>query len=181
MKTLMVGACIVLISLNAVAHADEASQKMIAEELLRTMKVDQMTKPLFVQMRSMLEQQFTQMGAPDDLRPILNRYTDKLFSVMEQTLSWQALKEDYVSIYMGTFTEDELKGMVTFYKSPLGQAVIDKMPVAMQQAMQLAQKRGPELQEKIKEISEQMAQEIKLEMEKKKEKQNDGPQKRSGT
>ncbi len=181
MKTLILSAVIVLSSLNAVAYADETSQKMIAEDLVRTMKVDQITKPLFVQMRSMMEQQFTQMGASDDLRPILIRYIDKLFSIMEQTLSWQALKEDYISIYMDTFTEDELKGMVTFYKSPIGQSVIEKMPMAMQQAMSIAQKHAPELQQKIKEISAELTQEIRTEMGKKKGKQNDGPEKTPGT
>lgn len=63
------------------------------------------------------------MGAPDDLRPILKRYTDRLFSVMEESLSWQVLKEDYVAIYAQTFTEDELKGMLAFYKSSIGQSV----------------------------------------------------------
>jgi len=145
---------------------------VIVEDLLQTTKVDQMTKPLFVQMRSMMEQQFAQMGAPDDMRPILKKYTDKLFNIMEQTVSWQALKEDYISVYTHTFTEDELKGMLAFYKSPIGQSVVEKMPVAMQQAMTIVQKRLPELQEKLRKISEELAQEIKAEIEKRKSRQN---------
>jgi len=127
-----------------------------------------MTKPLFNQMRSMMEQQFTRMGASEDMKPILKRYTDKLFNIMEQTLSWQTLKEDMISIYVNAFSEDELKGMLAFYKSPVGLSVIEKMPAAMQQSMITMQRRMPKLQEQLKQISEELAEEIKAEMEKKK-------------
>ena len=134
MKTLVVAAVIVLSVFVPVAHADETSQKVIVEDLLQTMKTDQMMKPLFEQMRSMMEQQFTQMGASEDMKPILKRYIDKLVNIMEQTLSWQTLKDDMISIYMQAFTEDELKGMLTFYKSPVGQSVISKMPAQCSKA-----------------------------------------------
>jgi uncharacterized protein len=181
MKTLILATAIVLSALNPLVYADEASQKLIAEDLLQTMKVDQMTKPLFDQMRSMMDQQFTQMGASEDMKPILKRYTDKLLDIMEQTLNWQNLKEDMISIYMHAFTEDELKGMLAFYKSPVGQSVIQKMPTAMQQSMVLMQKHMPELLEKLKKISEELAEEIKAEKEKQKRKQGEEPEKTTGT
>lgn len=174
MKTFIMAVAILLAVLNPTAYADEASKKVIAEELLQTMKVDQMTKPMFLQMRSIIEQQFSRMGAPEEMRPILKRYIDKLFNIVEQSLSWQVIKDDYVSIYMQTYTETELKGMLTFYKSPIGQSVIDKMPIAVQKSMAIVQKHMPDLNEKIEKISKEMAQEIKTEMEKnKKEKRDD--------
>jgi uncharacterized protein len=168
MKILIIGVTVILSVLVPVAHADEGPQRVIAEDLLQTMKVDQMMNPVFAQMRSMMEQQFSQMGAPEELKPMLKRYIDKLFNVIEQTSSWKTLKEDMINIYIHAFTEDELKGMLAFYKSPVGQSVIDKMPVAMQRSMLIVQKRMPELQEKIKKISEEFTAEIKTEMEKKK-------------
>jgi uncharacterized protein len=139
---------------------------VIAEDLLQTMKVDQMTKPFIDSMRSMMEQQFTRMGASEDMKPILKRHTDKLFNLMEQTMSWQNLKEDMISIYVNTFSEEELKGMLAFYKSPIGQSVINKMPAAMQQSMVLMQKRMPKLQEQLKKLNEELAEEIKAEKKK---------------
>jgi len=173
MKTFIMAVAILLAVLNPTAYADEASKKVIAEDLLQTMKVDQMTKPMFVQMRSMIEQQFSRMGAPEEMRPILKRYIDKLFNIVEQSLSWQVLKDNYVSIYMQTYTETELKGMLTFYKSPVGQSIIDKKPMLEQQSMSIIQKHTPEMREEIEKISEEMVQEIKTEMEKKKGLQGD--------
>ena len=171
MKTLTAIAIIVLSIISSIANADEISQRTTAEELLRLMKADQMTKPLLNQMRSVMEQQFARMGAPDDMKPILKRYTDRLFGVIDETLNWQTLKENTISIYTQTFTEDELKGMVAFYRSPIGQSVIDKMPMAMQRAMEIQQKSMPQFLEKVKQISEELAQEIKAEMEKRKSEQ----------
>ena len=178
MKILISAVAVALSVLVPVAHADEASQRVIIEELLQTMKIDEMMTPVFEQMRYMLEQRFTQMGAPEDMRPILKRYTDKLVTVMEEAMGWQTLKGDIISIYVQAFTEDELRGMLEFYKSPIGRSVTAKMPAVMQQSMLLSQKRTPELLEKLKKISEELTQEIKAEMQRR-EKARPGNQKES--
>lgn len=175
MKILVVATVFVLAVLNPVVYADEASQKVIAEDLLRTMKVDEMTKPLFGQVRSIMEQQFIQSGAPEDMKPILKKYTDKAVKIVEETMSWKNIKEDMISIYVKTFSEDELKGMLAFYKSPVGQSVINKMPAALQQGMAVMQKHMPKLQEQVKKTVDQMTDEIKAETEKRKKKQGKGP------
>ena len=174
MKTFIMAIAILLSILNPTAYADEASKKVITEELLQTMKVDQMTKTISDQMWSMMKQQFSRTGASDDMMPILKRYSNKISDILEKYLSWQVIKDDCVSIYMQTYTETELKGMLTFYKSPVGQSIIDKKPMLEQQSMSIIQKHTPEMREEIEKISEEMVQEIKTEMEKnKKEKQDD--------
>ncbi|HMK64685.1 MAG TPA: DUF2059 domain-containing protein [Thermodesulfobacteriota bacterium] len=171
MKRWMVAVVLSLSILVSAAYADNASQRIIAEDLLQTMKIDQMMKPLFEQMRSMMEQQFMRLGAAEDMKPILKKYNDKLFNTIEETINWKTMKEDLISIYVNTFNEEELKAMLAFYKSPVGQSVIQKMPAAMQESAVKMQKRIPELQEKVRKISEEMAAEIKTEMEKKKSQQ----------
>jgi uncharacterized protein len=162
---------VIVLSLSmlvSTAYGDNTSQRMTAEDLLQTMKIDQMMKPLFEQMRSMMEQQFMRLGASEDMKPILKKYNDKLFNTIEETVNWKTMKEDLIGIYVNTFNEDELKAMLAFYKSPVGQSVIQKMPAVMQESAAKMQKRLPELQEKVRKISEEMAAEIKTEMEKKK-------------
>ena len=41
----------------------------------------------------------------------------------------------YVRLYKETFSEEEVKGMLAFYRTPSGQAVIHKMPLLMQKVM----------------------------------------------
>jgi hypothetical protein len=182
MKTLLLVMAIVALSvLSPAAYGDETSQKAIVEDLLKTMKVDQITKPVFDQVRSMMEQKFAQMGAPEDMRPILKKYTDKLVDTMEQSLSWQNIKEDMINVYVHLFTEDELKGMLAFYKSPVGQSVIDKMPATLQLSMAAMQKHMPEVQEKVKKLDDELAEEVKAEIQKKKPVSKISPQAKDTT
>jgi len=158
---------IVVSLLTSLASADEISRRAAAEELLSLTKVDQMIKPLFTQMQAMMEQQFAQMGVPEDLQSILKRHQERLFVVLEETLDLQTMKRDFVSIYVDTFTEDELKGVVAFYKTPVGQAFLDKMPLLMSRSMQASQKRMPEIFEKMKVITAKLVDEMKEEIERK--------------
>jgi hypothetical protein len=46
------------------------------------------------------------------------------------------LTEAMAQIYASQFTEQELKDLVTFYKTPLGQKLLHNEPVAVQESMQ---------------------------------------------
>ncbi len=143
------------------ANADETSHRKAAEEVLKLMKTDQMVKPLFAQMRSMMEQQFNIMGVPDKDRPKLKKYTDKLLKVLEDQLGWENIKNDYIAIYTDTFTEGELRTISAFYKTPAGQTYIEKLPMLMKKSGEITQKIMPELTRKMQEITDEMDKELK--------------------
>jgi hypothetical protein len=149
------------------ANADEISHRAAAEELLLLMKTDQMVKPLFEQMNSMMEQQFKIMGVPEKERPKLKKYTDKFLKVLEDQLSWEKIKKDYIEIYTETFAEDELRAISAFYKTPAGQTFIQKMPLLIKKSSEITQKIMPEITKKMQQITVEMAEEIKAEVEKK--------------
>ncbi|MGA1197950.1 MAG: DUF2059 domain-containing protein, partial [Candidatus Latescibacterota bacterium] len=50
------------------------------------------------------------------------------------------IKADYIELYAEVFTEDELKGLINFYESPIGKAYIKKQPELTQKSMMLSQK-----------------------------------------
>jgi hypothetical protein len=50
-----------------------------------------------------------------------------------------------VEIMAQDFTVDELRGMLAFYQSPTGQAVLQKMPVITQQSMRLSLSEVPQM------------------------------------
>ena len=52
----------------------------------------------------------------------------------------EKLEPRYLRLYKEAFSEEEIAGMLSFYKTPAGRAVIDKMPVLMQQTMLEVQK-----------------------------------------
>jgi hypothetical protein len=48
-------------------------------------------------------------------------------------------------IYARTFTADELRQVTAFYRSPIGQKFLEKMPVIAQESMAMGQKFGQEI------------------------------------
>jgi len=50
-------------------------------------------------------------------------------------------------LYMKEFTPEDIKGLVTFYESDLGKKMASKQTILMQQAMQLGQYWGLEVQQ----------------------------------
>ena len=151
------------------ANADEVSHRAAAEELLLLTNVEKMLKPMWEQMETMMEQQFVQMGSPEELRPVLNRYTSKMVKIMEEELGWAKMKKDYIDIYVKTYTEGEIRAILEFYKSPAGKKFIEKMPQLMQESIAISQKNMPIFVEKMRKISEEMANEIKQLKEQQKE------------
>ena len=101
------------------------------------------------------------MGTPEELRPILKKYTDKMFKVLEAELSFESMKDDMIAIYVKTYSEDEIHAISDFYKSPAGKAFLEKIPKLVQESMSISQKKIPQMMQKIRAISEEMAQEIK--------------------
>ena len=145
----------------SIANADEISHRAAAEELLLLTNADTVMKPIWEQMETMMEQQFGRMDAPEDSRPILARFTKKMFRILEEEFSWAKMKDDYIAIYVKTYTEKELEAISEFYRSSAGKKFVEKMPQLMQESMAISQKKMPIIMEKMQKISEEMADEIK--------------------
>ena len=151
----------VLSLFGSLAMADEASHRAAAEELLLLTNVDKMMKPLFEQMEMMMGQQFRQLGAPEELRPIFKKYTSKMLKIWEEMFRWEKIKDGYIEIYVRTFTENEIKAVSEFYKTPAGQNFVDKMPKLMQESMAISRRQMPEFMQKMQQLSLEMDNEIK--------------------
>jgi len=68
---------------------------------------------------------------------------------LERHIGWQSLEDALAGMYLQVFTEQEINEMNTFYSTPTGRKVIERLPELVQQRNQLASKR---LQENIGEL-----------------------------
>ena len=144
---------LILSSVPAFA-ADQARQEL-ADELMRVMDVQgQMEKSMEVLKRTLPEQaRQTQqaMGvtnASADTTDLYQKTLDAIFSGPE----WQQIQKEMATIYAEVFTEDDLKGIIEFYKSPAGKAFLDKQPEIMQKSMQVNQKMMMSIMPRLQEI-----------------------------
>jgi len=86
---------------------------------------------------------------------------DAFMAYMLKLASDPDLKAKTIKLYEKTFTNDEILGMIEFYKTPLGQKTLHELPQitgeAMQFSMELAQKHVGAFQDALTGILERKA------------------------
>jgi hypothetical protein len=142
------------------AWCDEASRTAKVEEFFRLTKMDELLRQSLTlatdQVKSGIIQQITGTKLPPEAQKGMSAFQDKVARVVTDALSWEKLKPAYLQLYVDAFSDGELDGIVAFYKSPAGQAMVAKTPALMQKASVVAQQRmaeaQPELQRLMKEF-----------------------------
>ena len=83
----------------------------------------------------------TMMDIQMQQNPMLAQHRPALDAFFRKHMSWEALKEDFLSLYVESFTETELREMITFYQTPTGKKAIKMMPVLVQKGAQIGMRR----------------------------------------
>jgi len=145
---MLLGSCLITVALGlspVVALGDAHSHRKAAENLLIVMEVDKSLPKIAEQVVDTQLQQNPQL-APQ--RDILQRFLNKY-------LNWESVKEDTVTAYTQEFTEQELKKLTEFYKTPVGKKASEKMPklafISGQIGLRQAQAHQTELRQMIEE------------------------------
>ncbi len=141
-----------LISAVGSTWAAEPSRQAKAEEILLLSKSDQMMKQALTQVRAMQTQQMSRMNLPDSAKARAQEIQTRIGKLIEERLTWDRLKPEYVNLYASTFTDQELDGILAFYRGPAGKAFVEKMPQLMAGSMQLVQKLMGDIQPEIQKI-----------------------------
>jgi hypothetical protein len=155
MRRLAVVSTVILREGAGAARADEVSKKAKIEELFQLTDVERMLGQVLGQVRSMQTAQTERMTMSAEGRSRAREIQDRIQAVVARMLSWDKIKPQYVALYAETFTEEEIDGMLAFYKSPAGRAMLEKMPVLMQRSMAITQRMMQEIQPEMTKIIEE--------------------------
>ena len=155
----LVAALTFSISTQAAPPSDES-----INQLLELSKAGKLMDSVWAQMDGIMKASLKQVtkGKPvsADEQAIMDKQQAKIMAIMKDELSWDKLKDGFIKAYRDTFSQEEIDGIIGFYKSPAGQAFVDKQPVLMKNTMALMQQRMGPLMKKIQEMSEETAKEI---------------------
>ena len=138
--------------------ADEASKKTKIDEMLQLTHSDQMMKQSLEQVKSMQMEQMKKMDLPAEARAHSEEIQQKLMALLADRMSYEKMKPVFVQLYADVYSEDEIDGIVSFYKSPAGKAMLDKMPQLMQRMMLMIQKLTGDMQPEMQRIIEEARQ-----------------------
>ena len=104
---------------TAAAKAPPKSTHTAAvEEFFLVMKMEETTNKTLDQMLAMQMAQQPQLAA----------FKDVLTKFLRKHISYEATKKDLVKLYQDAFTEDEIRAMTAFYRTPVGQKAVAKLP-----------------------------------------------------
>ncbi len=165
MKHLFV--CLALLASALATHAAPPSDQSI-EQMLNVMHVQTMLEQMLTQMDSGMQQGMEQ-GLQQSLKgkepsaaqkAKIAGFQKKLSGIMKDELSYAKMKDVYLKVYRETFTQEEINSIITFYSSPAGKALVEKVPVAMQKAGALMQERIAPMAQKIQTMTEDFQKEV---------------------
>lgn len=131
MRTLCLVLSVVWLGVNGAVLADEASHRAAAEELL----VQAGTKQAMnASIDTMLEAQIKANKAIAPMKQVMRDFLSK-------QLSFESLKEELIDLYVKEFSEEELKEITAFYRTPAGKKLVEKQPVLLQKGVELGIRR----------------------------------------
>jgi hypothetical protein len=141
----------------AATPATDPKKAALIEEIFRLTKPESMMQGALAQYKAAFHQAATQgfsqevrkFDDPAKYQPDFNRFEERVFAMLSQRLNWQKMKGQFEQTYADTFSLDELSGLAAFYRSPAGQAYINKTPSLMAKFGAIGQQQmagaGPEI------------------------------------
>ena len=137
------------------------------KQLLEVAQARKLIDSIMAQMDNLMQQSIAQATQGQKIPPKVQKDIDQrhaeMIAMMKELLDWSKLEPMYVRIYQKTFSQQEVDGMIAFYKTPAGQAVIGKMPAVMQNTIEeMQQLMGPVMQ-KMQKMQQDVVAEMKTE------------------
>ena len=142
---------------SAAPTPTEASVKQLLEVAQAHKLVDSVMKQMDILMLQAIAQATRGQPVSEKVQNDIDQHRSEMTSLMKEVLDWKKLEPIYVRIYQKSFTQAEVDGMIAFYKTPAGQAMIGKMPAVMQSSIdEMQQLMGP-VMDKIQKTQQDLA------------------------
>jgi uncharacterized protein len=127
--------CACLGPVTALAQHPSPAAVALAREVITIKGANSMTDPL---VRGVIESVKNSLVPTN---PNLTRELNDVATALHKELDAKSsdVLEQMAQAYAARFTEQDLKGLLTFYKSPLGQKFIKEEPVALEDGLKRAQ------------------------------------------
>jgi uncharacterized protein len=137
------------------------------KQLLEVAQTRKLVDSVMAQMDNLMQQSIAQATQGQKIPPKVQNDIDQrraeMVAMMKELLDWKKLEPLQLRVYQKTFTQQEVDGMVAFYKTPAGQAVIGKMPAVMQNTIDEMQQMMAPVMQKMQKMQQDVVAEMKAE------------------
>lgn len=120
----------------AVAAGPAPKPAPTARHLEKTIVLLELMGAERLMMRGFSETMAMQLKASPQLVP----FADVIEAWAKEVMKWENVREPLAQLYAEAFTEEEIDGLVTFYRSPLGQKLKETQPELAARGMAVGRK-----------------------------------------
>jgi hypothetical protein len=137
---------IAFLALIVVHPAVAADSKPTAESVTQLLDitntrnlVDSATGQIESAMQAGLKDWFAGRQPTPDQQKILDDMRLKTASLFKEQMNWEKIQPTLIDLYQRSFTQEEVNGLISFYNSGPGKAVLAKMPAVNQNSTKAIQ------------------------------------------
>ena len=157
--------CAMTLACAATARADEAARQREVEQLFAVMHIEQtfnqMMQQVIAQNQSMVAGLFPEIDRDPKQKAEYDAFMARVMTMVQSSFSWKAMEPEYAKIYLDTYSDEEITGMLAFYDSPVGRSVLTKTPKVLEASSAVAMDRMNELTPKLREMMKTEMQKMK--------------------
>ena len=161
----------ILVLLIAACTASYAAENPPSDASVRKLlEVSQTHKVLdnvMAQMQATMKQVIQQATQGQALSPQVKKDIEKrqteMMSIFNEMLDWHKLEPMYIRVYQKTFTQPEVDNLIAMYQSPGGQALLNKMPIVLQNTMNEMQPIMQPIMQRMQRMQQDVVAEIQAE------------------
>nr|WP_256930775.1 DUF2059 domain-containing protein [Pseudomonas sp. ABC1] len=119
--------------------ADEATHVRNAKEFLQLARAQQLATPVYAQVQGMFAERYAQLQGGQEQQALLDSYQARANAALDKAIGWDKLEPELVKLYTRQFSEQELRQLIEFYRSPLGRKVLTQLPELNMRSAQITQ------------------------------------------
>ncbi len=138
-------ACTFAIAAIKPVQASEATKRAKVQQMFQLLQIektiDQVSAQQVGQAKSLIANLVGQQATSSEQQKDINAFLDRILAIAHEAVNWQKLEPQYLDLYTQAYSEEEIDGILAFYRSPVGQEMLAKQPelLAKSQAITQAQ------------------------------------------
>jgi hypothetical protein len=145
--------------------ADSPASEASVRELINVTEAKKLLDGVYAQtdgaMKQAMQQAIGNAPVSAEQERLMAEYRAKTVDLLREELSWEKLEPVYIDLYSKTFSQSEIDGMLSFYKSAAGKAVIAKLPLLTNNLMQTMMGSMQTIMPRIQKLTEEYVPKLK--------------------
>jgi hypothetical protein len=147
----------ILLLIPTFVLADDVSKTAKVEQLMQLSNTEQNMKAMFDQLKTVqIATMRKNVAVPTQDKAAAEEIQTRMMDVMASHMSFEKLRPTMVKAYLDVFTEEEIDGILGFYQSPAGKAMLQKSPQLMVHIMGAAQQQMGDITAELKKITDEV-------------------------